>query len=60
MTRLRGGVVPVQVFAQTSLTQLLTEAGRFDEADASCEQGLRLARQAGSRRYETHRAVPRG
>ncbi|MEJ8855469.1 adenylate/guanylate cyclase domain-containing protein [Variovorax robiniae] len=48
----RVGVVPVQVFAQATLTQLLTEAGRFDEASESAEKSLVLARLAGSRRYE--------
>ena len=49
----RYGAVPVQVFAQTSLTQFLTEAGRIDEAERASEQGLALARAAGSRRYES-------
>ena len=48
----RLGVVPVQVFAQTTVTQILTEAGRFEEARAACAVGLTLARLAGSRRYE--------
>ncbi|MEJ8825715.1 adenylate/guanylate cyclase domain-containing protein [Variovorax humicola] len=48
----RFGVVPVQVFAQATLTQVLTEAGRFEEASASAEKALVLARLAGSRRYE--------
>ena len=47
------GVVPVQVFAQTSLSQFLTEAGRFDEAEQACIRGLALARMAQSRRYES-------
>ena len=47
------GVVPVRVFAQTSLSQFLTEAGRFDEAEESCMRGLALARMAESRRYES-------
>jgi class 3 adenylate cyclase/tetratricopeptide (TPR) repeat protein len=49
----RGGVVQVELFAQISLTQFLAEAGRHDEADAACEQALLLARQVGSRRYES-------
>jgi tetratricopeptide (TPR) repeat protein len=48
----RFGVVPVRVFAQATLTQVLTEAGRFEEAIASGEKALVLARLAGSRRYE--------
>ena len=48
----RFGVVPVQVFAQVSVTQMLTEAGLFAEASAACIQALALARLAGSRRYE--------
>ena len=47
------GVVPVQVFAQTSLVQFLGEAGRNDEAERACDVGLALARAAGSRRYES-------
>jgi tetratricopeptide (TPR) repeat protein len=42
----------VQVFAQATQTQVLTEAGRFQDAEASCVQTLALARLAGSRRYE--------
>ena len=49
----RFGVVPVQVFAQVSLTQLLTEAGHFDAAERACTHGLMLARTVGSRRYES-------
>ena len=49
---LRLGVVPVWVSAQAILTQVLTEAGRFEQASVSCEKALMLARQAGSRRYE--------
>jgi class 3 adenylate cyclase len=48
----RFGVVPVQVFAMVTVTQLLTEAGRFEEAEAACTEALALARRAGSRRYE--------
>jgi len=48
----RLGAVTVLIFAQTSFTQLLTEAGRFDDAAAACEEALALARSAGSRRYE--------
>jgi tetratricopeptide (TPR) repeat protein len=51
----RFGVVPVQVFAQVSMAQLLTEAGLYAEAGAACMRGIALARLAGSRRYEaTH------
>jgi len=49
----RFGIVPLQVFAQSSLTQLLTEAGRFDEAEAAFDGALAIARAAGSRRYES-------
>lgn len=49
---LRFGVVPVQVFAQATVTQVLTEAGLFDEARVAYAQALALARMAGSRRYE--------
>ncbi len=49
---LRSGVAPVQVFAQTTLTQLLTESSRDEEADASGAEALELARRTGSRRYE--------
>jgi class 3 adenylate cyclase/tetratricopeptide (TPR) repeat protein len=49
----RYGVVPVQVFAQASLTQFLIEAGRAVDAELACEAGLALARAAGSRRYES-------
>jgi len=48
----RFGVVPVQVFAETTMTQVLTEAGRFGEAGDACANALALARRAGSRRYE--------
>jgi tetratricopeptide (TPR) repeat protein len=48
----RFGVVPVQVFAQATLAQVLTEAGRFEEASASVAKALERARHAGSRRYE--------
>ena len=48
----RFGVVPVRVFAQATLTQVLTEAGRFEEASVSSDKALVLARLAGSRRYE--------
>ncbi|MES3014668.1 MAG: adenylate/guanylate cyclase domain-containing protein [Pseudomonadota bacterium] len=48
----RLGVVPVQVFAQTTVTQVLTETGRFDAARVACAEALTLARLAGSRRYE--------
>ena len=47
------GVVPVQVFAQTSLAQFLCELGRDGEAEQACDAGLVLARAAGSRRYES-------
>ena len=47
------GVVPVEVFARTSLAQFLTESGRSIEAERACDQGLALARAAGSRRYES-------
>ena len=47
------GVVPVQVFAQTSLAQFLAESGRGVESERACEEGLVLARAAGSRRYES-------
>ena len=46
------GVVPVQVFAEATMTQLLNESGRFEEAEVSCAKALALARLAGSRRYE--------
>ena len=49
---LRFGAVPVQVFAEATMTQLLNEAGRFDDAEAACTKALALARLAGSRRYE--------
>jgi tetratricopeptide (TPR) repeat protein len=49
----RFGIVPAHMFAQVTLTQLLVEAGRFDEAEATCAQALTLARRAGSRRYES-------
>jgi class 3 adenylate cyclase/tetratricopeptide (TPR) repeat protein len=49
----RFGLVPVQVFAQTCLTQFLTEAGRFKDAELACAHGLTLARAVGSRRYES-------
>jgi hypothetical protein len=48
----RFGAVSVQVFAHATMTQVLTEAGRFEEAEAACEKALALARLAGSRRYE--------
>lgn len=48
----RFGVVPVRVFAQATLTQVLTEAGLFEEAGVSVTKALELARLAGSRRYE--------
>lgn len=48
----RFGVVSVQVFAHATMTQVLTEAGRFDDAAAAGEKALALARLAGSRRYE--------
>jgi class 3 adenylate cyclase/tetratricopeptide (TPR) repeat protein len=48
----RSGVVSVLVFAQATVTQLLTEAGRFEEASEACARALELARLAGSRRYE--------
>ena len=47
------GVVPVQVFAQTSLAQFLGESGPDDAAEQACDAGLVLARAAGSRRYES-------
>ena len=47
------GVVPVEVFARTSLAQFLAESGRGIEAEQACDQGLALARAAGSRRYES-------
>jgi tetratricopeptide (TPR) repeat protein len=48
----RSGVISVLVFAQATVTQLLTEAGRYEEADQACARALELARLAGSRRYE--------
>ncbi|WP_218508220.1 adenylate/guanylate cyclase domain-containing protein [Variovorax sp. dw_308] len=48
----RFGIVSVLVFAHASLTQLLTESGSLQEATASAEKSLALARLAGSRRYE--------
>jgi len=49
----RVGVVPLQVFALSSYTQLLTEAGQFDRAEETFADALNVARAAGSRRYES-------
>ncbi len=49
----RFGVVPVQVFAQATLSQVLSEAGRFQEAGTASAGALGLARRTGSRRYES-------
>lgn len=47
------GGLQVQVFAQTSLAQFLTESGRIEEAEHALDAGLSLARTTGSRRYES-------
>ena len=49
----RFGIVPMQLFGQVTLTQLLIEAGRFEEAEPACARALALARIVGSRRYES-------
>ncbi|GJH30010.1 adenylate/guanylate cyclase domain-containing protein [Caballeronia novacaledonica] len=49
----RTGLVPAQVFALSSLATILVDAGRFDEAEAVCIEGLPLAREVGARRFES-------
>jgi tetratricopeptide (TPR) repeat protein len=49
----RIGAVPVQLLAVDTLAILLLEAGRFDEAERCCMEGLALAQTAGSGRYES-------
>jgi class 3 adenylate cyclase/tetratricopeptide (TPR) repeat protein len=49
----RIAAVPVQLLAVDTIAILLLEAGRFEEAERFCVEGLSLARPAGSRRYES-------
>lgn len=49
----RIGAVPLQLLAIDTLAILLVEAGRFEEAERCCIEGLALARTAGSGRYES-------
>ncbi|SAK81123.1 adenylate/guanylate cyclase [Caballeronia hypogeia] len=49
----RTGLVPAQVFAFSSVATILVDAGRFDEAEPVCLEGLSLARQVGARRFES-------
>jgi class 3 adenylate cyclase/tetratricopeptide (TPR) repeat protein len=49
----RTGLVPAQVFALSSLATILVDAGRFDEAEPVCIEGLSLARHTGARRFES-------
>jgi class 3 adenylate cyclase/tetratricopeptide (TPR) repeat protein len=49
----RTGLVPALVFALSSVATIFVDAGRFDEAEPVCLEGLSLSRQVGARRFES-------
>jgi tetratricopeptide (TPR) repeat protein len=46
-------LVPAQVFALMTLATVLVDAGRADETERVCREGLSLARRSGARRFES-------